>query len=352
MSHGAGFVREGLEEGDDRFHLSILELPPELEPGHLTHGVVEGGGFSVMEIGGGEGDVAEGGHLEFEVVVSGFRDGFAPEVLGVGVGVDGSHFLIGVGPEEGSVVAGDAACGDEGLEALQLAGGESGVVALQEFIKAVVGDEGAFEGGDGVGDVVVGDGVFLVRESFGESPLIGAEGFDFADRFCLVGDGHFNGIEDGALGLSFEGGGAAIPELGEMEAGVEDRGGVAASAFTEGSWGGGLVVDAAPLFVHGMAGVAGLGIVCGELFFEEEGFAEFDERFGVLLRTGHFFGEGFDQAGGEGADFRWFWGLFGLEGGESGEGQGGEDDASEASEAEIGGGLGGRIRGEAGFHGC
>ncbi|MEY2599085.1 MAG: hypothetical protein RLZZ142_1344 [Verrucomicrobiota bacterium] len=74
-----------------------------------------------------------------------------------------------------------------------------------------------------------------IRESLGGQIGARIEGPDFSRRLSLAGNGHFDRVEDGALGLGFERGGACGPKWREGEAGIEDGGPVASPAFSEGT---------------------------------------------------------------------------------------------------------------------
>ena len=308
----AFLVGERAEEGGDVGGFGFGQFFTELDAGHGADGVFKGFGTAVVEVWAGDADVAERRDLEEELFGVVFGEGGAAEIGGVGVGLDEAHFLIEIAAHGGAEVAGDAACVEEREEPAAFGFGEGFVVAFEEVVEAVVGFERAFEGGDGFGDVVVGDWVLGVGEGFGEGLGVGFDLLDAGDGGGFVWHGHFAWVEDGAFGLIFESGGAAVPELGDVEACVEGGGGVAAAAFTEGAWAGGFVIDAAAVFVDAVAGVAGLRAVFGETLFEVEVFAEFDHGRGVGVGTGHFVRERLEDGTGAFAEGFWFEGsVFG-----------------------------------------
>jgi len=308
----AFLVGERAEEGGDVGGFGFGQFFTELDASHGADGVFKGFGTAVVEVWAGDADVAERRDLEEELFGIVFGEGGAAEIGGVGVGLDEAHFLIEIAAHGGAEVAGDAACVEEREEPAAFGFGEGFVVAFEEVVEAVVGFERAFEGGDGFGDVVVGDWVLGVGEGFGEGLGVGFDLLDAGDGGGFVWHGHFAWVEDGAFGLIFESGGAAVPELGDVEACVEGGGGVAAAAFTEGAWAGGFVIDAAAVFVDAVAGVAGLRAVFGETLFEVEVFAEFDHGRGVGVGTGHFVRERLEDGTGAFAEGFWFEGsVFG-----------------------------------------
>jgi hypothetical protein len=132
-------------------------------------------------------------------------------------------------------------------------------MSIVEAIEKGIGDDGAFEGGDGLSDQINGD-------------LVGAPGFldeprlngvrlkllhDAIERMC-----HFDGIGDGTFGLFFEAGCAAIPELqGEVRR-ISHCGSMAIAGFLANTLRNGPLIRKGKL--RGVAGGAGDGAIEGE----------------------------------------------------------------------------------------
>jgi hypothetical protein len=111
----------------------------------------------------------------------------------------------------------------EGVETFELGGGQSLIITLEEIVKPVVGAQGPFERGDSLGEVVVGDRVRLSGERLLEAGDVLLLGLQLLDHRGLARHAHLTRIENRTLGLVFQTLGATIPELGDMEAGVEHR---------------------------------------------------------------------------------------------------------------------------------
>jgi len=171
-------------------------------------------------------------------------------------------------------VAEDAADGLEQGHAPQLGLAEGGGVAADEaVIGAVRGDQGALEGGQGLGDAVEGD--LPVAEGPGEVPAVAGVGGEAPFRLAGAVQVHFHGVEDGTLGLLLQGRGAAVPEQHRLEGRVPYRRRVARAALPRFPQGGGAPV-AAGLGVEVVAGTAGLGALAREAGFVEETFPQGD----------------------------------------------------------------------------
>ena len=114
-----------------------------------------------------------------------------------------------------------AARGLEELIAFEFELGDGVLVALEPLVEAVVRrHERPFEFGDGVRDALDVD---LVVAEGGLEVL--AVAWDRGDHFDgeLMGRSHFQGIRDGARSLFGKGLGAAVPELGDLTVGIENR---------------------------------------------------------------------------------------------------------------------------------
>ena len=215
-----------------------------------------------MEIRRCQRDVSQRRDLELKLVGRVFRDRFASDVLGVGVWVDSSHFLVGVCAEQRAVVASGAPGGNELGETLEFGGAEGFIVAFQEVVEPILRDEGALEGSDGLGHVVVVEGCFIAGECLRETFRVLGDGTELFDDFSFGWHRHLNGIKHRTFRLSGEVSGASVPELGEVESCVQRCGGVTAAALPERSWRGGFVVDPAFCAFDNVARVAGLRVVC------------------------------------------------------------------------------------------
>ena len=288
---------EGVEEGDDVRHLPraqgraldavqgpVLAAPgrqaagtAQLGAGHDAHHFLQPIHRAVVQPGAGEGHVAQGGHTP-DAPAAVFQQQGVLVLVGRGVGREMT--ARGLAAEQAGVaegrplVAEDAADGLEQGHAPQLGLAEGGGVAADEaVIGAVRGDQGALEGGQGLGDAVEGD--LAVAEGPGEVPAVAGVGGEAPFRLAGAVQVHFHGVEDGALGLLLKGRGAAVPEQHRLEGRVPYRRRVARAALPRFPQGGGAPV-AAGLGVEVVAGTAGLGALAREAGFVEETFAQGD----------------------------------------------------------------------------
>ena len=101
-------------------------------------------------------------------------------------------------------VAGGAAGVEEGLEPRHLAVGERVVVALEERVEAIGGDEPALERADRAREVVVADGILLVREGRLEQRQIARDRADHGDHLRLARHPHLDRIQHRALRLRLD----------------------------------------------------------------------------------------------------------------------------------------------------
>jgi len=228
-----------------------------------------------VEVGGGAGDVAKRGHFEEAAVGEAVGDGGAAGIKEARVRLGEAELLEAGAAEQRTSVAEGAAGGEELIEALFFGDGEGGAVALEEAVPAGGGEERALEGGEGAGDVGERERLFVLGEGLGEEGRVGGAVLKNLDDGLLAGEAHFDGVEERAGGLRFERGGAAIPELGEVQGGVEDGGRVARAAAAVDAGRGGLAVGAGA--GERMAGVAADAAGAGEAGFEEEAAAQADE---------------------------------------------------------------------------
>ena len=216
---------QGAQEGHDAGVLGCGELLAQLQAAHRVDRFGQGCGGAVVEVRIGQFDVTQGRHLEVEAVAILAGDGNpAFGRAGCLVILDDAHLLEGIAAHCRAVVTGHAAAVLEQLVAGEFLGVEGLLVALQPLVEARIRrDEGFLEGGDGLGDPV--DVHFGRAESLLEGAHVAGDGFQGGDR-VLVGEGHFAGVGDGASGLLLQILRAAVPELGEVEARVEDGRGV------------------------------------------------------------------------------------------------------------------------------
>ncbi len=96
-------------------------------------------------------------------------------------------------------------------------------------VGAVGGDQGAFVGGDRLGEVLDVHHITLA-ECLLEIGLVTGDGFQAVfDQGLVILDAHLDGVDDRPLGLLFQGGFPSIPELNGKVGGIPHRGGTTAS---------------------------------------------------------------------------------------------------------------------------
>ena len=226
-----------------------------------------------MEVGVGQLDVAQGRYLEpaDELLLAGHPTASLGRVVSL-ERLDQPHLLVGVAADGHPVVTGGAAFILEQLIALQLLRGQRLGIPLQPAIeRRIGGDQGLLEGGDGIGHLVDAE-VRLAVHGAEPGPVLG-QGVQGLHR-QLVGEGHLQRVLDGARRLRLQILGAPIPELHEVEAGVEHGGRVDRPLLPLVAEGTDLVVYPAGRQV--VAGVAGDGVGFREPRLEEQHLAQLD----------------------------------------------------------------------------
>ncbi|CUK13187.1 Uncharacterised protein [Achromobacter sp. 2789STDY5608615] len=175
-----------------------------------------------MEVRIGQRHVAQRRHLEVEAV--GILAGDGGAALGLVVGLvrrHQPHLLERVAAHRHAVVARHAAAVLEQRVAGQLLHRQRLVVALEPLVKARVRRHQRFlEGGQRAGHLVDGD--VVLAEHLLEFGAVARNGIEHLHR-QFMGGGHFHRIGDRAAGLLAQVLGAAVPELGDVQAGIEHR---------------------------------------------------------------------------------------------------------------------------------
>ncbi|MNH09812.1 hypothetical protein D3C79_692730 [compost metagenome] len=147
-------------------------------------------------------------------------------------------------------------------------------IPLQPAIEGSIGgDQGLLEGGDGVGHLV--DAEVRLAVNGVEAGAVLGQGVQGLHR-QLVGEGHLQRVGDGAGRLLLQILGATIPELHEVEAGIEHGRRVDRPLLP-------FVAEGADLIVHPagrqvVAGVARDGVGLGQPRLEEQHLAQLDFR--------------------------------------------------------------------------
>ncbi len=177
-----------------------------------------------MEVRRREGDVAQRCGTEDVGVVRRVGDGEAPLVLfgqHVGAGLfDQAEGEVALPADIGAGMAGRASLVDEERQTLLLVLGQRRIVAVQKGVEGSRRDQGCFEGFDRLGEVVEGDRIFLTRE--GRLEPLDILRHRLQRRHDLHrGIGHFDAGLNRTLGLGLQVFGAAVPELGDVEHGIE-----------------------------------------------------------------------------------------------------------------------------------
>lgn len=239
-----------------------------------------------MEVGPGQGHVAQRRHLEGEAVLLLPGDCEPPGVLLVRVG----RVLAQVGEQaaahQRAVVAGDAVQPHEQFQPPQLRLAECAVVAAKKVVEAIPGDEGALEGGDGLAQVGEGQGFGRIGKGRCEGLGIARQRPQLVHHRRRVRHAHLDGIEDRLAGLRGQVGRATVPELGDLPAGVEHRRRVAGAELPAGAGGGGQVVHTGRP-VEAVAAAAGLGVVDRQSRLVEQPAPQLDADGRVVLRARH-----------------------------------------------------------------
>ena len=185
-----------------------------------------------------------------------------PEVLPVGVRIHHAHLLVGIRSQQRTVVARDATRRHERLQPLQFHPRQRLVVSLQKVVQPVVRHQRPLKCRNRLRNVLIGQRGFLARERRSKSFRVFRHRRQLLHHLRLAGHRHFDRIQNRPLGLGHQIRRTAIPELGQMKPGVQNGRRIPAPAFSKGPWRGGLVVHAAHVPVHRMAGIAGLAVVC------------------------------------------------------------------------------------------
>ena len=216
----------------------------------------------------GQGDVAQARGLEAVAVA--LHAGLCPASV-VGVGQAGlrvhlavlevvgtlAHHLVGESAHVHAGVTGGALVVLEQGVAFHLLGGEGLLVSLEVTVEGGVGrEQSLLVFGDGVRDglLVQAFGIDLI-EALREGGVFRKAGGDFLER----GGAHLDRIEGRTSGLVGQGGGAAVPELDEVEHGVVGSRRVDAAELSADAVGVLVVVHTGGL--NGVAGGTGDGTV-------------------------------------------------------------------------------------------
>jgi len=215
------FAVEGIEESEEialGFLIEIKgrETSVQVRIGQTTFRVQiqdfrESVVAAVVHVGSAMGEVAQSGRFEFPHVAA-----FLGEVeeAKVGIGAGHAHAQVGeffVGEVRPLVAFGAFALLVEEIEAVLLLLGQrrfvSGTVAV---VGGVSRYDGTFEGGNSLGNTIVGNGA--VTECGGEKRRVSFNAANLLHH-AVRGHAHLIGIGEGENHLRFQGGRPAVPEL-------------------------------------------------------------------------------------------------------------------------------------------
>jgi hypothetical protein len=169
-------------------------------------------------------------------------------------------------------------------------------IAIQEVIETARRYQGTFEGRDGFGNVLVGNGWFVVSKDRGKGLPVLIERANFLHHRVFVGHTHLDRVEDRLLGLLDQVFGASVPELADLPAGIEHGRAVAGADLVSGPGGSRQVIDPGETIVEAVAGGTGLAIVDRQALFKEELLTQLDTFRGISIRTRHGLGQGFKKS--------------------------------------------------------
>src|SRR3569832_251694 len=230
------FAGEALHDGHQYLHLPVVDLAGELRLRHHSHVLLKGRHRAVVEIRRGEGDVAQRGHaplagvrpradvlvvaevrLEIDLLVVAARARREPWIEGM------ARRHIGRTGQRRTFVAAHAAEILELLHAGHRFARERGLIAAQVLIERTVRrDEGAFVRGDGLCDVVQGDGITAAEHLIELLAITRYLAYAFRGGL-LMRHAHLDGIQNRTLRLLFQRRRAAVPKLRAQYGGVPDR---------------------------------------------------------------------------------------------------------------------------------
>ena len=203
----------------------LRQFSAQLIAGHLGGHALQAVQAAVVQIRFCHRHVVQTGHLHHVKVLRAVGAFGQAGVIGAGLahggepGLEGAELLIRIAAQPDAVVAAGAADRLKALPASLFLLGECGGVALQEMLERRVchGKAGALEVGDGVGQVVAAQAVGVKRVEFFHVGRVGPQG----GEHLFQGVGHFVRRDDGHQRLVGQGDRSAIPELAEVEGGVE-----------------------------------------------------------------------------------------------------------------------------------
>ncbi len=180
---------------------------------HHAHGLIERLGRAVVEVRRRLLNIPQRGNLEHHAI-----SGVFGQALAAGIGLirprfDGADALIRRATQELAGVANHATDVREHLQALELFVVQSVFVAAEVFVPARRRHQLAFEGANRNTDVVVGDGLGRVGKGLAEQLAVAGNRLEPGNDRVGAGHGHFLRVQDRALGLLLDIGGASVPEL-------------------------------------------------------------------------------------------------------------------------------------------
>src|SRR5690554_6700950 len=211
---------QGFQESNNLVDFRLFQGAAKLQARHDVSCLFQGPVSTVVEVGVGQFNVAQGWYLELEAVqvVAGQASDTFSRVLGNVVFIQ-THFLEGVATNVNAVVTGSTADALEQLIAFEFLLGDGLVITLEPQVKARIRCyQGFFKLGNGIGNFVDGDffGVVNLLEAF----HILWNRFNYVD--CqLMGKAHFQRVCNRTASLLLQVGSTTVPELGDVKAGVE-----------------------------------------------------------------------------------------------------------------------------------